>query len=696
VSCNGHVTCRTRNSVLRGITNARGRPQGPTLGAPRVRILAQLRTYSVRRVAAGMGTGQRPSASSLERNSRVLFERNSEGCTMRGTKVENGHHRGPVTGTAAVPGTRHAVSSGYDSGVGLVDLDARTIRLMGYHDHLVNGVCVSPSGRIAATSSSDHTVGLWDCSRAERFGELSGHTDDVEAFAFIDEQTGVSASRDHSLIVWDLSTRQPIRRFEGHDKDALSVDYMHGTVISSGDDQLVRLWDLASGEQVHQIGPFGFEVDTCAADSARQRLIVGCDDGHVRTFNLSGSLLSDHHVHSSGVKRVAVDVASGRVLSSAYDQRLLIFDPSDSSPPQELGRDASVWERSLSWTGDGTHVLGGTFDGNVVEWDLDHDTFTTSGDGVGNSCLNDVAACDGDLATVGDDGIVRLIRVQPNAASQITAIVPTSGRVLMNAVALDAHRIATGSHDQNIFVIDRTHHDQQIRVNLHAGPINSVRFVTFAGRDHLVAATYSGDVILVDIEALSYTTIAHHGGAVKAVAVTPQGDIVSVAVDGSAQHSSLAGKQLSVAQPHEDIINDVAISPSGELCATVSRDFRICLMRLAPGLEVIGNHPLPPMSPKTVRFASEDLVIIGDYWGGITSLSLATGRIIRRDLASNGISSLALTPSWMAASSYDGAVYLIDPNSLAMVGQERLMYQRPVDMARQSLHGGPYQIGAKQ
>ena len=48
--------------------------------------------------------------------------------------------------------------SGYDSAVSYVDLDAGTVELLGYHEHLANRIVVSPDGRRAAFCSSDYTI----------------------------------------------------------------------------------------------------------------------------------------------------------------------------------------------------------------------------------------------------------------------------------------------------------------------------------------------------------------------------------------------------------------------------------------------------------------------------------------------------------------------------------------------------------
>ncbi|MCG6863552.1 MAG: hypothetical protein LJE70_20180 [Chromatiaceae bacterium] len=62
-------------------------------------------------------------------------------------------HRGPVTCVAGIPGRCAAVSSGYDSALGILDFERGVIELLGYHRHLVNRVVVNPSGTLAASCS---------------------------------------------------------------------------------------------------------------------------------------------------------------------------------------------------------------------------------------------------------------------------------------------------------------------------------------------------------------------------------------------------------------------------------------------------------------------------------------------------------------------------------------------------------------
>jgi len=184
-------------------------------------------------------------------------------------------HRGPVTCVAGIPHTRAAVTSGYDGAVGLFDLATCRAQLLGYHRHLVNRIVVNSQGTRAASSSSDYTICLWDLQAQRPLQVLRGHSDDVEDFAFIDEERGVSASRDHRVIIWNLNTGAITRIIDEHEKDVLSVAYADGKIYTSGDDMTLRQWDMHTGEMLRKWGPFEHETDTCAIDPLHQRVILG-------------------------------------------------------------------------------------------------------------------------------------------------------------------------------------------------------------------------------------------------------------------------------------------------------------------------------------------------------------------------------------------------------------------------------------
>jgi WD40 repeat protein len=595
-------------------------------------------------------------------------------------------HRGPVTCAAGIPGHRAAVMSGYDSAVSYVDLDAGTVELLGYHEHLANRIVVSPDGRRAASCSSDYTICLWDLPARRPLKVLRGHWDDVEDFAFVDAHTGISASRDHRVLVWDLDTGAIKRTFESHEKDVLAVVHAAGRVYSSGDDMTLREWDLDSGELLQTWGPFEVETDTCAIDPERGRAILGADDGHIYLFDTaSGETLARIPAHASGIKKVAVSPADGSILSAAYDQRLRIWDAVTFAPRVELAQHPGIWERSLNFSPDGRQILGGTFDGTLVYWDAASgeklgEIGAEAAPEAGNACLNDLSANDaGDLAVVADDGFVRLGRLNAEEAAWTGRVEPAAGRRLMNAVTLDGERVVTGAHDHKLHLFRRRGGTlvDEIEVALGEGPINCVRIAHVPGHEgESFVACYSHAVVRVSEQGGLLGKICLHEGAVKALRLHPTLPLgVSCGADGLLLSWDFEGRLRTRFLGHMAIIDDVDIDPTGTRIASSGRDFTLKVYELGTG-KMLVSLGTGRQSPKSVCFWDHDTVIVGNYWGFLVKAEIDGERVTRARIGPNGISSLARSGDHLVAACYDGAAYLVRPDDLSVVRELRAMRQK--------------------
>jgi WD40 repeat protein len=608
-------------------------------------------------------------------------------CQERTAEAGFVRHRGPVTCVATVPGQPFAVTAAYDGGVGIFDLRSGKADLLGYHGHLVNHIAVNSAGSRAASSSSDYEIHIWNLNSRRRELVLRGHSDDVDCFAFASDRLGVSSGQDCRVIIWDLETGAIVRIIHEHEKDVISVVCSEEMIFSSGDDKTVRQWDLSTGKLVRRWGPFEHETDTCAVDPLNGRVVAGCDDGHIRIFNtLDGSCIREISAHASGIKKIAVSPVTGDILSAAYDQRIRIWSASSFAPLAELNSLSSVWERSLNWSSDGTSVVGGTFDGTVVVWDardgrrIGH--LGTVGAAEGNCCFNEVSATSkGDAALVSDDGFVRLIRLTPSEVEITTTVEPLGGRILMNAVTLDeaSGLVVTGAHNHTLHIFHRTPDSlaDEIEVRLGEGPLNSIRIAHCPGFENdIFAACYSGAIVRVSADGRIGAKIRLHPGSVKALRLHPSKAVgVSCSADGSLFSWRLDGTLLESFLGHTSIVDDVDFDPGGRLIASVSRDFTVKVFDLESG-RLQNSVAIGHRSPKSVCFWDEKTVLIGDYWGALIKVDLATNCCSKRQIAGNGLSSLSRTAAGVLASSYDGGVYLVSPCDLTVRNVYRAMIQR--------------------
>jgi WD40 repeat protein len=586
---------------------------------------------------------------------------------------------------AGIPGSNTAVSSAYDGAVAWFDLDTRAVELLGYHDHLANRITVNRQGTLAASSSSDYTIYIWDLQQKQLKQVLRGHSDDVEDFVFVDDDRGVSVSRDWRILVWDLRTGAVTRIIEGHEKDVLSVVVDKGRIYTAGDDMTLRVWDLETGELIKMWGPFENETDSCAIDPIHGRAVLGCDDGVIRVFDIeSSATLAEIPAHESGIKKVATSPQNGDILSAAYDQKILVWDAGDFSQKVALEQRPTTWERSFNWTPDGNRILAGTFDGTVLVWDaqtgecLDEVGQRDSG----NLCLNDVSANkSGEIATVSDDGFVRLGKLDATESRWISCTEPASGRMLANAITMDDEygMVVCGSHDQKLHLFERSNGDlvNEREVRLGEGPVNCVRISHHPGYEgQTFAACYSGAIVRVDRDGKVLGTIRVHEGAVKALRLHPTRPIgVSCSADGALLAWDFEGQLIREYPGHMAIVDDVDIDPEGNLITSVSRDFTMKVYGLEDG-KLLHSVSLGRRSPKGVCFLDPQTVIVTNYWGALLRVDLASGHVLTRQIAENGISAVTGSGDDLVAVSYDGVAYRVRPDDLSVVNTLRGMTQR--------------------
>jgi WD40 repeat protein len=594
-------------------------------------------------------------------------------------------HRGPITCVTCVPNRDAAVTSGYDGAVAWVDLAARRVDLMGYHDHLVNRVSVNAEGSKAASASSDYSIFIWDLDSRTVERVLVGHSDDVEDFVFVDERTGVSVSRDTRVLVWDLETGAIARVIDGHDRDALSVAFGNGRIFSSGDDMTLRVWDLADGSLIRKWGPFEYETDSCAVDVSRNRAVLGCDDGKLRIFDVvTGERIAEIPAHTSGIKKVAISPANGDILSVAYDQRACVWRAEDLQATLSLQSHNGVWERSFNWSPDGSRLVAGTFDGTIVVWDAGSGVclYEIGDAGRGNSCLNDVAATTtGDIVAVADDGVLRLGRMTQEEAMWVSEASPPAGRVLANAVAVDEERglVVAGTHDHTVqlFELRGGALDPSTTLRLGEGPVNAVRVSQQAtSKGQLFCACYSGAIVRVGRDNEILGAIRVHEGAVKSLCLHPAEPVgVSCSADGAVLAWDFDGRLLRQYPGHMAIVDDVDIAPDGRCLASVSRDFTAKVYNIADG-RLLHSFALGHRSPKGVCFWSPDAIIVTNYWGAVIRIDLASGTMIERQIAQNGVSAISRCGEHVVVVSYDGSAHLLDPRTLDPVSSLQTMTQR--------------------
>jgi WD40 repeat protein len=234
---------------------------------------------------------------------------------------------------AASPDSKTAaVATG--STVHLVDLaSGKDLFPITGHPQHVYKTAVTPDGRTVVTASGADLY-LWDTASGRLRKRLHGHRDYINGLELIDggRKAITSAYQDGTLRVWDLVAGKEAGRIESPDKgnilQAISPDGK--TIAVGGSGSLTVLFDVATGKEIQRLKGYGQFNDCGAAFTPDGRMLVVwyCDDNMVYLWDLASGKKVREYSFIDGDPPLPNPAAGGRPVYFAAvspDGRLIAF-----------------------------------------------------------------------------------------------------------------------------------------------------------------------------------------------------------------------------------------------------------------------------------------------------------------------------------------------------------------------------------
>ncbi|MGW3362110.1 protein kinase domain-containing protein [Streptosporangium canum] len=299
-----------------------------------------------------------------------------------------------VEAVTELKGRQVVVSTGGD-GARVWDLVTRkeTGRPFTAHNTSSHAVATELEGRsVVVSGGGDSAVRVWDLASRKQVGRpFTAHSVGITSVV-VTELEGrrviVSAGGDRTVRVWDLATREQVGRpFTGHTVAAESVvvTELEGrrVVVSAGGDG-ARVWDLATRKQIGR--PFTAQTDgdtttvTVTVTEFEGRPVVvsgasGGDDSTVRVWDLATreQIGQPFTGHTEGVESVVVTELQGRpvVVSGGYDG-IRVWD---LATREQIGKAFGtptyrIMSMLVTELEGRPVLLSGDFDGRVRVWSL--------------------------------------------------------------------------------------------------------------------------------------------------------------------------------------------------------------------------------------------------------------------------------------------------------------------------------------
>jgi WD40 repeat protein len=243
------------------------------------------------------------------------------------------------------PNGKLLASSSDDKSIRLWEIaTGECVKTFWENTYRIKSICFSPDGAILASTSADETIKIWDVNEGKCLKILEANQERVQSVAFSpDGNILVSGGDDWTVRLWSVSTGECIKVLKGHTAEVNSVTFSHdGQIIASGsNDHDVRIWLASTGECIqvlqghtHAVHSVAFSPHLAAGstwstlgDSSSLMLFSSGTDETIRIWNVAtGECLKTLQEHLGTVWSVSVSPISAIVASGSQDETIKLWD----------------------------------------------------------------------------------------------------------------------------------------------------------------------------------------------------------------------------------------------------------------------------------------------------------------------------------------------------------------------------------
>ena len=252
----------------------------------------------------------------------------------------------PITDLAFTPEAKHVVAVS-QSGIHLYawpELDhRRTIRTSTSNLH---SVAFSPNEKYLAVGggapSEDGVVEVFSWPKGEPVTRFDSHNDSVRSVIWQDNDRLLTASIDREIKLWHLEKEtNSILTLKGHSRsvDAICLIGNGQTLVSTGADQSLRVWDMESGTLIRSMNQHTKPVNALELRPVRDGLPMVASAARDRTIRFwqptIGRMVRYIRLDSEPLN-IAWTNDGDRVLATCVDGRVRIIDPVEVTVTQDL------------------------------------------------------------------------------------------------------------------------------------------------------------------------------------------------------------------------------------------------------------------------------------------------------------------------------------------------------------------------
>lgn len=465
----------------------------------------------------------------------------------------------------------------------------------------------SADGKLAAVAGQGYTAIVNGSTLQPTVPLMSPTTNRIHSTHFSPNQRWVLATgQDHTLRLWDVATGEQVGADIIHDTSVRTAAFSPDSnrAVTGARNGAVRIWEMPSGRPLTP-NLWHTSIVWKVVFSPDGNLIASASDDHeARIWDAKTGSLHAVLRHKNCVVDVQFSPDGTRLVTASEDQSAIIWDVATGRPIGNPLRHRN-WVRQAGFSPDGERVVTASEDNTTRIWDAEttepivepmrhptevlHAMFSHSG----KSLVSTVSS------TTGEE--VWLWNVASEGASGLPLV--TAAKVRDASFSYDGQRIAAACDDGSVRVWNRAENHSKELILPHNG---RVQHVAMSRNGKLLVSVQESNALLWDLAVNKRIgrPLAHLDGINSVQFNSDSTRIVTGSADGTAKIWDARTGELQIVVPARDA-NDkpqatrqqdilaVSFSPDDQLIVTASRNERAIVWRAdngEPVAEFLHDH----------------------------------------------------------------------------------------------------------